>query len=122
MNLFPSAVRSRLTLWYVGVLAALLIAYGAGSLFYLLLSLRQQVDHNLLEDVETVERQVATQPDGSVTLRLHHGQEGDPGFHRFVEIWTPEGALLYRTPQLQGQSLGAPPTAGEGAEEGEPAS
>src|SRR5215472_12498467 len=120
MNLFPSAVRVRLTLWYVGVLAALLIAYGAGSLFYLLLSLRQQVDHNLLEDVETVERQVATQPDGSVTLRLHHGEEGDPGFHRFVEIWTPEGKLLYRTPQLQGVALGTQP--GEGTEQRGPVS
>lgn len=110
MKLSPSNVRSRLTLWYVGVLAALLVAYGAASLFFLFLSMREQVDHNLLEDMETVEGQIATEPDGSLTLRLHHGEEGDPGLHRFVEIWSSEGKLLYRTPRLDGQALGGPPS------------
>jgi len=84
--------------------------------------MREQLDHNLLEDVETVEGEIAAEPDGSVTLRLHHGEEGDPGFHRFVEIWSPEGTLLYRTPQLRGQELGTPPAPGEGAQEAEPVS
>jgi heavy metal sensor kinase len=92
------------------VLAALLVAYGAASLFFLFLSMREQVDHNLLEDMETVEGQIAREPDGSLTLRLHHGEEGDPGLHRFVEIWSSEGKLLYRTPQLDGQALGGPPS------------
>jgi sensor domain CHASE-containing protein len=48
MKLSPSNVRSRLTLWYVGVLAALLIAYGTASLLFLFLSMREQLDHNLL--------------------------------------------------------------------------
>jgi len=42
--------------------------------------MREQLDHNLLEDMETVEGQIATEPDGSLTLRLHHGDEGDAGF------------------------------------------
>src|SRR5215471_4261267 len=117
MRLWPRNVRSRLTLWYVGVLSALLIAYGAGSLFYLFLSMREQRDHNLHEDVETVEGEIASQRDGSLTLRLHHGEEGDPGFHRFVEIWSPEGTLLYRTPQLRGQALGESLLPGEATEE-----
>src|SRR6266576_4931137 len=117
MKLSPSNVRSRLTLWYVGVLTALLVAYGAASLFFLFLSMREQVDHNLLEDMETVEGQIATEPDGSLTLRLHHGEEGDPGLHRFVEIWSAEGNLLYRTPQLLGQALGGPPTRKEARED-----
>jgi heavy metal sensor kinase len=122
MNLSPSNVRSRLTLWYMTVLAALLVAYGAASLLFLFLSMREQTDHNLLEDVEAVEGQLATQPDGSVTLRLNHGEEGDPGFHRFVEIWTPEGTLLYRTPQLRGLALDASPIPGEDLREREPVS
>jgi heavy metal sensor kinase len=120
MRLLPRNVRSRLTLWYVGVLTALLVAYGAGSLFFLFLSMREQVDHNLVEDIETVEEEIASQPDGSLTLRLHHGEEGDPGFHRFVEIWSPEASLLYRTSQLQGQTLGMPPVPGKGSEERAP--
>ena len=115
-------VRSRLTLWYMGVLAALLVVYGAGSFLFLSVSLRQQLDHDLQEEVETVEGQVATQPDGSVTLRLHHGDEHETGVHRFVEIWSENGALLYRTPQLDGQALGAPPLARETGERGKPVS
>src|ERR1700676_3790260 len=122
MKLSLSNVRSRLTLWYVGVLAALLIAYGAGSLFFLFLSMQDQLDHNLREDLETVEGQIATEPDGSVVLRLHHGDEVDSGFHRFVEIWSPEGKLLYRTPQLDGQSLGGPPSPREAKQDVAPAS
>jgi hypothetical protein len=57
MKLSPSNFRSRLTLWYVGVLAALLIAYGSASLFFLYLNMWEQIDHNLLEDMETVEGQ-----------------------------------------------------------------
>ncbi len=122
MKLSPSNVRSQLTLWYVGVLAALLVAYGLGSLFFLHLNMREQLDHNLLEDMETVEGQIATEPDGSLTLRLHHGDEGDAGFDRFVEIWSPEGKVLYRTPQLEGQALGGPPSQEEAKEDVAPVS
>jgi heavy metal sensor kinase len=122
MKLSLSNVRSRLTLWYVGVLAALLIAYGAGSLLFLFLSMRDQLDHNLREDLETVEGQIATAPDGSLTLRLHHRDEEGTGFHRYVEIWSPEGKLLYRTPQLDGQSLGGPPSPREAKQDVAPAS
>src|SRR6266404_504210 len=122
MKLSPSNVRSRLTLWYVGVLGALLIAYGAASLFFLFLNMREQIDHNLLEDMETVEGQIATEPDGSLTLRLHHGDEDDPGLDRFVEIWSPEGKVLYRTPQLEGQALEGPPSPEEAKEDVAPVS
>jgi len=122
VKLSPSNVRSRLTLWYVDVLAALLIAYGIASLFFLYLNMREQIDHNLLEDMETVEGQIATEPDGSLTLRLHHGDEGDPGLDRFVEIWSPQGKVLYRTPQLEGQALGGPPSAEDAREDVTPVS
>ena len=110
MKLSPRNVRSRLTLWYVGVLGALLVAYGLGSLFFLHLSMREQLDHNLLEDLETVEGQIVVESDGSLTLRSHHGEEEDRDFHRFVEIWTPEGRLLYRTLPEGVQALGGPPS------------
>jgi len=122
MKLSPTNVRARLTIWYVGVLAGLLVLYGAASLFFLFLGMRKQTDHNLLEDMETVEGQIATEPDGSLTLRLHHGEEGAPGFHRLVEIWSPEGRLLYRTPQLEGRALGGPPTQEEARQDVGPVS
>jgi heavy metal sensor kinase len=122
MKLSPSNVRSRLTLWYVGVLAALLIAYGTASIFFLFLNMREQLDHNLLEDRETVEGQIATEPDGSLTLRLHHGDEDETDSHRFVEILSPEGKVLYRSPQLNGHELGGPPSPGEAARDAAPVS
>jgi heavy metal sensor kinase len=91
-------------------------------MFFLFLNMREQFDHNLLEDMETVEGQIATEQDGTLTLRLHHGEEGDPGFHRFVEIWSPEGKLLYRTPQLDGQALDGPPSREEAKEDIAPVS
>jgi heavy metal sensor kinase len=109
MRMWPRHVRSRLTLWYVVVLASLLGCYGAGALFFLFFSMKEQLDHNLLEDVEALEGQITSEPNGSVSLGLHQGEEDDPDFQRFVEIWSPEGSLLYRTPQLRGQALGAPP-------------
>jgi heavy metal sensor kinase len=104
------------------VLAALLVVYGLGSLFFLHLNMREELDHNLLEDMETVEGQIATEPDGSLTLRLHHDEEGDQGFDRFVEIWSREGKVLYRTPQLEGQALGGPPSPEEAKEDVAPVS
>jgi heavy metal sensor kinase len=122
MNLSPRSVRSRLTLWYVIALSALLVSYAAGALFVLFLNMREQLDHNLLEDIETVKEQIKAERNGSVALQLHHGDEGDPGLHRLVEIWSSEGSLLYRTPQLQGQALGATPISGEGTGRLRPAS
>src|SRR5258705_5267861 len=104
MNLSPRSVRSRLTLWYVVALSALLVFYAAGALFVLFLNMREQLDHNLLEDVETVKGQIKSQPNRSIALELHHRDEGDPGLHRFVEVWSPERSVLYCTPQLQVQS------------------
>lgn len=111
MKLSPRNVRSRLTLWYVGVLGALLLAYGAGSLFFLFVSMRDQFDLNLQEDKEAVEAQIVSQPDGSLSLRSDHGEEDERDVHRFVELWSPEGSLFYRAPQLQGQALATPPAA-----------
>jgi heavy metal sensor kinase len=116
MKLAPRNVESRLTIWYVSVLGALLAAYGAGSLFYLFLSMRDQLDHNLREDVETVEGLLTHEPGGSVSLRSPHDNEEELPSQRFVEVWSPEGALLYRSPELRGQALDGPPSSKEGIE------
>ena len=66
MRLRPRNVRSRLTLWYVLVLAALLALYAGVASLFLFLSLREDFDQNLLEDVETVEGMLAKEPNGAV--------------------------------------------------------
>src|SRR5215831_19442724 len=120
MILWPQHVRSRLTLWYVVVLGCLLAAYAGGASLFLFLSLREQVDRSLLEDLETVKGLLANEPSGFVSLRAMHPEENDASLKRFVEVWASSGTLLYRSEQLQGQALGGPPVASEGTGEPEP--
>ena len=108
-RLWPRHVRSRMTLWYVLVLGLLLLAYAGVASSYLFYSLREQLDHDLLEDVERVEGLLENTPDGRVALEpVHHGED-ELDTQRFVEVWSPEGILLYRSPTLQGGTLGGPP-------------
>ncbi len=108
-RLWPRHVRSRMTLWYVLVLGVLLLAYAAGASLFLFYSLREQLDHSLLEDVERVEGLLENTPDGKVTLDSVRHEEDEPNMQRFVEVWSSEGILLYRSPALQGGTLGPPP-------------
>ena len=48
-------VRTRLTLWYVAILAAVLLIYGGGASAIVLVQLRTQLDRLAIEDLETVE-------------------------------------------------------------------
>jgi heavy metal sensor kinase len=114
MRLRPRNVRSRLTLWYVLVLAGLLALYAGVASLFLFLSLREDFDHNLLEDLETIEGMLAKEPNGGISLRSGHPDAAEPRVGHFIEVWSPEGSLLYRSAALQDQTLGGPPTADEG--------
>ncbi len=108
-RLGPRHVRSRMTLWYVLVLGFLLLAYAGGASLYLFYSLREQLDNDLSEDVERVEGLLESTPDGMVALdSVHHGED-EANMQRFVEVWSAEGALLYRSPTLEGGALGGQP-------------
>jgi heavy metal sensor kinase len=114
MRFRPRNVRSRLTLWYVLVLASLLALYAGVASLFLFLSLREDFDHNLLQDVETVEGMLEKEPDGHVSLHANHPDIGEPRIGHFIEVWSPQGLLLYRSAALQGQILGGPPSPDEG--------
>jgi heavy metal sensor kinase len=122
MNLLPHNVRSRLTTWYVAVLALALTGYAVVALVFLFLNMREQLDHNLIEDVETVEGLLANEPGGFVSLRSLHPEEGEPRFQRFIEVWSPDGSILYRSAELRGRTLGGPPAPEEGIGELRPLS
>lgn len=120
MSLWPRHVRSRLTLWYVLVLAGLLTLYGGGASLFFFIGLREQVDRSLLEDIETVENLLTNEPGGFVSLGTVHPAEDDAALQRFVEVWSPSGHLFYRSPLLHGDALGGPPAADEGTAEPTP--
>jgi heavy metal sensor kinase len=106
---WPRHVRTRMTLWYVLALGFLLLIYAGGTSLFLFHSLREQLDANLVEDVETVEGLLVSTPDGRITLDTVHPERNEPDVQRLVEVWSPEGTLLYRSPLLGDRTLGGPP-------------
>jgi heavy metal sensor kinase len=116
----PRNVRSRLTLWYVLVLAGLLALYAGVASLFLFLSLREDFDQNLLQDLETVEGMLAKEPNGGVSLHSSHPGAAEPRIGHFIEVWSPQGSLLYRSAALQDQTLGGPPSPDEGLHDPSP--
>lgn len=106
---WPRRVRTRMALWYVLVLGFLMLAYAGGASSFLFYSLREQLDGNLVEDVETVEGLLVNTPDGRITLDTARPEHNEPEVQRLVEVWSPEGTLLYRSPVLGDRTLGGPP-------------
>ncbi len=120
MRFTPRNVRSRLTLWYVLVLASLLALYAGVASLFLFLSLREDFDQNLLQDLEIVEGMLAKEPNGLVSLHSSHLDAAEPRIGHFIEVWSPDGGLLYRSATLQNQALGGPPGRDEGLHDSTP--
>ena len=120
MRFRPRNVRSRLTLWYVLVLAGLLALYAGVASLFLFLSLREDFDQNLLQDLETVEGMLTKEPNGGVSLHSSHPGAAEPRIGHFIEVWSPQGSLLYRSAELQDQTLGGPPGPDEGLHDPSP--
>jgi heavy metal sensor kinase len=114
MRFGPRNVRSRLTVWYVLVLASLLALYAGVASLFLFLSLREDFDANLVRDLETVEGMLAKEPNGLVSLHSSHLGAAEPRIGHFIEVWSSEGSLLYRSAELRDQTLGGPPSPDEG--------
>jgi heavy metal sensor kinase len=114
----PQNVRSRLTLWYVAILAALLLIYGGSASIALFVQLRNQLDHRAIEDLETVEGLLTFSQDGSVFLRNDYHDHPYPASQqeRLVEVWSDDGALLYRNELLGNRPLDGPPRSVEGTD------
>ena len=112
----PKHVRSRLTLWYVCVLAAVLLVFSIGTSVLLFWQLRAQMDRYNVQDVETVEGLLYFTPGGQLALRedYHNHPESKLILERLLEVRTPDGMVLYRNARLGSRSLGGNPFPGEG--------
>ncbi len=110
----PRHVRARLTLWYVGVFGVVLAVYVAGASAFLFLNLRRGLDHDLAEDVETVEDLLSFGPDGHLRVSISSDPDAQAVENRYVEIRSLTGDLLYRNSRLRGAALGGVPEPGEG--------
>jgi heavy metal sensor kinase len=106
VNSWP--VRARLTLWYVLVVSAVLLAYIAGTTFVLYWQLEQQLSRFAIEDVETVEGLLYFAPSGRLILNedYHNHPQSRDVLERMVEVCSPDGTVLFRNGRLGHRRLG----------------
>ncbi|HTP87590.1 MAG TPA: ATP-binding protein [Bryobacteraceae bacterium] len=116
MVLRPRRVRARLTLWYVGLLSAVLSIYLAGVLSVAVWQMNRVLKRLASEDLETVKGLLYTRADGSLGLReeYHHHDTWKQAEERYLEVLGPKGAILFRNSRLGNRTLGGPPFPGEG--------
>lgn len=116
MAKLPMKLRSRLTLWYMGILSLLLVIYATIVFAFQSAVLTRQIFHDEVQDVVTVEGLLYFDPSGK--LELHQDYFSHPNSHllidRLMEVRSLDGETLYRTSTLQGRSLGGPNLKHEG--------
>ena len=110
------SLRARLTWIYVSLLGAVLILYVAATSAFFLHNVKEQLDMALDRDMETAESLLAATPNGGVRLNSAEAEPGEDVAQAtsLLEVWSPAGALLYRSAQLKGQALGPAPGPNEG--------
>jgi heavy metal sensor kinase len=109
-------VRTRLTFWYVAMLAGvLLLSWGLTALF-MFVQMRNQLDHYAIQDVETVEGLMYFDASGQLAMRedYHNHPESKQVLERLVEVLSPDGKVLYHNERLRDQALGGSPIPNEG--------
>ncbi|QMV18437.1 HAMP domain-containing protein [Granulicella sp. 5B5] len=119
MNLlFAKQIRSRLTVWYIAVLAMILAVYIVLVFAFQYKFVSNQIYHDEVQDVETVEGLLYF--DQSGTLKLRQNYFSHPKSHllidRLMEVRDLSGVVLYRTPTLNGAPLGGASLPDEGNE------
>ena len=112
----PQNVRTRLTLWYMAVLAGVLLIYIGSSSTMLFFHLRSQLDNLAIEDLETVEGLLSFAPGGKLLLRsdYHDHPETAQMQERLMEVLADDGSVLYRSESLHNRALGGMPARDEG--------
>ena len=112
----PTNLRSRLTFWYVSVLAALLLIYAAIVFVFQYGVLTRQLFHDEVQDVVTAEGLLFFDSQGRLQLREDYFSR--PQSHllvdRMMEVRDLSGNVLYRSATLRGMPLGGPNKRGEG--------
>ena len=109
-------LRIRLTLWYVLVLGLILAFYVTLVFAFQYESIKRQIFHDEIQDVETVEGLLYFDAGGHLQLQQNYFTH--PRSHllidRLMEVRDPSGVVLLRSPTLNGMALGGPSRPGEG--------
>jgi heavy metal sensor kinase len=116
ISLRPKHVRARLTLWYVGLVATVLVLSWSLVGLFLFVQLRSQIDHYAIQDIETVEGLLFFDSAGQLQLRedYHNHAESKQVLDWLLEVRSPDGKVLYRNERLADRALDGVPFRGEG--------
>ena len=109
-------VRTRLTLWYFGVLSGILFLFSCGISTVIFFQLRTQLDDHAIEELETIEGFLRFRADGTIVLQSIDHDHPYPATaqERFIEVRAPNGTVLFRNELLGNRSLGGDPEPDEG--------
>lgn len=111
-----TTLRTRLTLWYVAVLALLLVVYATVLFAFQYALLTRQLYHDEVQDVVTAEGLLYF--DSAGKLQFSQNYFSRPQSHllvdRLMEVRGLNSSVLYRSATLNGMALGGPLKSGEG--------
>ncbi len=106
--LFTKQIRSRLTLWYITILALILALYVSLVFIFQYQVVSRQIFHDEVQDVVTVEGLLHFDQAGQ--LHLHQDYFSRPLSHllidRLMEVRDMSGTVLYRSANLKDKPLG----------------
>ena len=108
MTAFAPKIRIRLTLWYVGIFGAALIAFICVASVVHYFHLIDQLYHEEIQDMETVEGLLYFGADGKLYLREDYfiSPQHRELLDRMLEVLDLDGTVLFRNSKLGGNSLG----------------
>jgi heavy metal sensor kinase len=92
-----ASIRTRLTVWYAGVLALVLVLYGATTFLAVRHEFQEQFDDQLHEDFETAEGRLTVRADGQIAEAEDRRYEPHADDERSYDVWSINGDLLYRS-------------------------
>lgn len=100
-------IRIQLTLWNILVFGGIFAVYAFGTSWFFLSALNKQLDESLKEELELVDQLLVHSSEGVYPYDIHG--ESIHRLERFIEIWSTDRRLLYRSKTLGGRALGGAP-------------
>ncbi|PYR08338.1 MAG: hypothetical protein DMF99_19455 [Acidobacteria bacterium] len=96
-------IRLRLTLWYAAAMVVVLAIYAGCLLWFVNQGASRSLDNRLRGDFRWATEMAEQKPDGSLTW--FEGATGDDEESPWLQVWSPDGELLYRTAVAERQPI-----------------